>query len=166
MELQELEAHIKIMLNAFLLSPKKVTVLKNVSVVFLVEDFGTMICGINRTDYSQVDNIIEEQFKGWRRVYITTQEDVLKKKYDVLWELMRGGYMKWLRTTHPRQVKNTLVGTNNLGTKLLQERLRIWAERPKYKYLIEDTKSVLQYGLLPELSHDPAFFDYMPEEVG
>jgi hypothetical protein len=78
---------------------------------------------------------------------------------------MRGGYMKWLRTAYPRQMKNTLMGVDNLGNKILQERLRIWANRDKYKYLIADTKSVLNYGILRELAHDPGFFDHMPEEV-
>lgn len=166
MELQELDIHIRVMLNTFMVSSKKVNMLKNLAVIFLIEDFGTIVCGINRTDYGQIDSVIEEQFKNWRRVYITTQEDVSKKRYDILWELMRGGYIKWLRTTYPRQIKNTLTGPDSLGNKILHERLRIWAEHPKYKYLIEDTKSVLKYGLLRELAHDPGFFDYMPEEVG
>lgn len=165
MELQELEAHIKVMLNNFMLSSKKMNILKNIAVAFLVDDFGIIVCGINRADYSQVESVLAEQFKNWRRVYITTQEDIVEKKYDVLWELMRCGYMKWLRTTYPRQLKNTLTGTENLATKILNERLRIWANRSKYKYLIEDTESVLKYGLLRELAHDPGFFDYMPEEV-
>lgn len=165
MELQEIEAHIKVMLNTFMLSSKKVNVLKNIAVAFLVDDFGIIVCGINRSDYSQVESVLVEQFKNWRRVYITTQDDMVEKKYTVLWELMRCGYMKWLRTTYPRQLKNTLVGTDSLATKIIKERLRIWADRSKYKYFIEDNESVLKYGLMRELAHDPGFFDYMPEEV-
>jgi hypothetical protein len=166
MELQELDIHIRVILNAFRVGFKKANILKNVAVIFLIEDFGTIICGINRSDYGQINSTIDEQFKNWRRVYITTQEDVSKKKYDILWELMRGGYMKWLRTTYPHQVKNTLTGSDTLGNRILKERLRIWADRPKYKYLIDDTESVLAYGILRELSHDPGFFDYMPDEMG
>lgn len=165
MDLQELESHINITLRTLMLNSKKISILKNVAVAFLVDDFGTIICGINRADYSQIDYILEEKFKGWRRVYITVQDDVQKKKYDIIWELMRGGYMKWLRESYPRQLKNTLNGPDNLGNKILQERLRIWAGRSKYTYLIEDTKSVLKYGLMRELAHNPGFFDYMPEEV-
>lgn len=166
MELQELDTHIKVMLNTFRVAAKKINVLKKSAIIFLVEDFGTLICGIDRADYDQINTVVEEQFKNWRYVYITTQEDVSKKKYEVLWELMRGGYMKWLRTTHPHQVRNTLTGIDGLGNRILKERLRIWANRPKYRYLIDDTESVLQYGVLRELSHDPGFFDYMPNEVG
>lgn len=165
MDLQELETHIKVMLNNFMLGSKKMNILKNIAVAFLVDDFGIIVCGINRADYSQVESVLAEQFKNWRRVYITAQDDIVEKKDVVLWELMRCGYMKWLRTTYPRQLKNVLTGTENLATKILNERLRIWANRSKYKYLIEDTKSVLKYGLLRELAHDPGFFDYMPEEV-
>ena len=166
MELQELDAHIGIMLKTFMLSSKKISLLRNTVVAYLIGDFGTIICGINRADYSQVKEILTEKFKGWRYIYITTQEDIANKKYEVLWELMRGGYMKWLRTAYPHQMKNTLMGIDNLGNKILQERLRIWANRDKYKYLIEDTKSVLNYGILRELAHDPGFFDHMPEEIG
>ena len=164
MDLQEIESHIVIMLKTLLLNSKKISILKNVSIAFLIEDFGTIVCGINRTDYSQVEMILEEKFKGWRRVYITTQDDVVKKKYDVVWELMRGGYMKWLRTTYQRKLKNILIGVDDLGGKILKERLRIWAGRAKYRYLIEDTESVLKYGMFRELAHDPGFFDHMPEE--
>ena len=165
MELQELEAHIKVMLNTFMLGSKKMNILKNIAVAFLVDDFGIIICGINRADYSQVESVLAEQFKNWRRVYITTQDNIVEKKDVVLWELMRCGYMKWLRTTYPRQLKNTLTGTVNLATKIINERLRIWANRSKYKYFIEDNESVLKYGSIRELAHDPGFFDYMPEEV-
>ena len=165
MDLQELETHIKVMLKTLLLNSKKINILKNVAVAFLVEDFGTIVCGINRSDYSQVDSILTEQFKGWRYVYITTQDDIQKKKYDVIWELLRGGYMRWLRDIYPRQIKNILMGSDSLGNRILKERLRIWAKRSKYNYLIEDTNSVLKYGLVRELTHDPGFFDYMPEEM-
>ena len=165
MDLQEIEAHINIMLKTFMITSKKINILKNVAVAFLIEDFGTIVCGINRSDYSQVDSVLEEQFKGWRRVYITTQDDVAEKRYNVMWDLMRGGYMKWLRSAYPRQLKSLLTGADSLGNKILNERLRIWAKRPKYKYLIEDTESVLKYGLLRELAHDPGFFDHMPEEI-
>ena len=166
MELQELDTHIRVMLNTFRVFSKKVNMLERMAVIFLAEDFGTIICGIDRADYGQINSVIREQFKNWRYVYITTQENISKKRYEVLWELMRGGYMKWLRTAHPHQIKNTLIGPDNLGVKILEERLRIWAKHPKYKYLIEDTESVLRYGILRELSHDPGFFDYMPDEMG
>lgn len=165
MDLQEVEIHIRVMLKTLLLSSKKMSILKNVAVAFLIEDFGTIVCGINRVDYSQVDSVLEEQFKGYRRVYITTQENVAQKKYDVIWALMRGGYMRWLRASYPRQLKNILMGGDGLGNRIIAERLRIWADRPKYGYLIEDNKSVANYGLLRELAHDPGFFDYMPEEM-
>lgn len=166
MELQELEIHIKIMLKTFMLSSKKVSILKGIAVIFLIEDFGVTLCGINRIDYSQVEAAMQEKFKGWRHVYIATNDNMVEKKYDVLWELMRSGYMKWLRSVYPNQLKNTLTGPDSLGDRILRERLRIWADHPKYNYLIEDNKSVLKYGILRELPHDPGFFDYMPDETG
>lgn len=164
MVLRKLGMDIELMLNSFMVSSKLVSILKDAAVVFSVESFGTLVCGIDRIDYMQVHEVLGDNFPGWRRVYITTQESIDKKRYDILWALMRGGYMKWLRTTFPRNVKNTLTGPDNLGTRILNERLRIWSKQPRYKYLVEDTESVLRFGLTRELAQDPGFLDYMPEE--
>ena len=52
----------------------------------------------------------------------------------------------------------------NLGRRIIEKRLEIWGDKPKYKFLVEDNKSVLQHGAMRELTTDPGFFDYMPEE--
>ena len=166
MSLQKLDTDIVVMLNAFMVSSKRVNILKKTAVVFSIESFGTIVCGIDRIDYLQVHEVLTDNFPGWRMVYITNQEDINKKRYDVLWGLMRGGYMKWLRLNFPRNAKSVLLGQDNLGTRILQERLNIWSKQPKYKYLLEDTKSVLRHGITVELTHDPGFLDYMPEELG
>jgi hypothetical protein len=115
-------------------------------------------------DYAQVSNAIGDQYKDWRVIYLTTNDNMLNKKYEVLWALMRGGYMKWLRYTYPRQVKSVLNGPEELGRKIMEERLRIWNDKPKYKWLVEDTRLAFKNGILRELTNDPSFFDYMPEE--
>lgn len=163
MDLTELEVHINTILNSFFLKFKKTNIIRGVSVQFIVEDFGIIVCGINRVDYAQVDDAINNQYAGWRVVYITTNDNILEKKYEVLWALMRGGYMRWLRFSFPRQVKNILIGQDNLGNRIIDERLRIWNDKPKFKFLIEENKFVKQNGLLREYNIDPGFFDYMPE---
>jgi len=164
MELKELEEHVSIMLNQLKVSSKITNILRNVSSQFLIEDFGLIVCCINRVDYAQASNSINENFKDWRVIFITTNDNLLEVKDKVLWSLMRGGYMKWLRYTFPRQVKNTLIGIDNLGRKIIDERLRLWKNKPKYKFFIEDNLLALKNGVQRELVNDPSFFDYMPEE--
>lgn len=164
MELSELEDHVSIMLNQLKIKFKKINVLSGRSIQFVVEDFGLIICCINRADYIQIDSMLKENFSDWRTHYITPTDDLIEDKYKVLWELMRCGYMKWLRYNFPRQIRNTINGPENLGQRIIEERLRIWNDRAKYKFLIEDNLDVLRNGILRELSNDQSFFDYMPEE--
>jgi hypothetical protein len=61
-------------------------------------------------------------------------------------------------------VKNVLMGPDNLGQRIIDERLRIWGDQPKYRFLVEDNKIVRINGLLREFTRDQGFFDYMPED--
>jgi hypothetical protein len=164
MDLKELEEYISIMLNQLRVSSRVTSVMRGVSSQFIIEDFGLIICCIDRVDYAQASNSVNENFRDWRAVYITTNDDLVEVKDKILWVLMRGGYMKWLRYNFPRQVKNTLVGVDNLGRKIITERLRLWNNKPKYKFFIEDNLLALKNGVQRELVNDPSFFDYMPEE--
>jgi hypothetical protein len=164
MDMVELEQQIAVLLRSFFISSRKINLIKGVSVQFIIDDFGVIVCGINRVDYVQIDDAVNNQFPGWRVVYITTNDRMLDKKYDVLWALMRGGYMRWLRFNYPRQVKNVLMGPDNLGQRIIDERLRIWGDQPKYRFLVEDNKIVRINGLLREFTRDQGFFDYMPED--
>jgi hypothetical protein len=164
MNLTELEEHVSIMLNQLRVKYRKLSLMKGVSSQLIVDDFGLIICCINRVDYAQVNEAVSDQFKGWRAVFVTTNDNLSIKKNEVLWSLMRGGYMKWLRYTFPRQIKNVLNGPDDLGRKIIEERLRIWGEKPKYKFLVEDNREAFRSGILRELTNDPSFFDYMPEE--
>lgn len=163
MQLSELENHVTITLNQLHVTYSKRSVLRGVSSQLVVDDFGLIACCIDRIDYAQINDAVTEQFEGWRIVYITTNDDIIEMKYKLLWGLMRGGYMKWLRYNFPRQVKNTLNGPDNLAHLIIKERLRIWGDDPKYKFFVEDNMVALRNGILRELTNDPSFFDYMPE---
>ena len=163
MEMQELEDRISVTLTHLFVSYKVVNVMRGMSVQFLIEDFGTIVCCINRLDYRQVQDKLATDYEGWRTVYVSTQDDLTEVRYEILWALMRSGYMKWLRMTYPQQMKNVLVGTENLGTRIIKERLRLWGDRPRNSFWIEDNEFVLANGILQEYSRDPGFFDYMPE---
>lgn len=164
MDLTELVDHASIMLNQLRVKYRSANLVRGVSTQLIIDDFGLIICCINRSDYAQVNNAVLDQYKDWRVIYITTNDNILEKKQDVLWELMRCGYMKWLRYTYPRQVKSILNGSDDLGRKIIAERLRIWGDKPKYKFLVEDNRLAFQNGIMRELTDDPSFFDYMPEE--
>jgi hypothetical protein len=164
MNLLELEAQIAITLNHFRVKFYKSVLSRGISSQFIVEDFGLLICCINRVDYAEASCAINEGYQDWRNIYITTGDSISEKRYTILWGLMRGGYMKWLRYKHPRQVRSALNGPENLGQKIIEERLRVWGNKPKYRFFIEDNLAVLHNGIIRELSSDPGFFDYMPEE--
>lgn len=163
MSLLELEARVESMIKAFRLSFSKLVTLKGISTYFVISDFGLVVCCINRADYAQVSDNVSEQYKGWRFIYITPTDNVAKTKDEMLWALMRGGYMKWLRHYYPNQLKQILDGADGIGKKVIEERIRIWGDKPMYKFLVEDNKSVLRNGILREYGVDPGFFDYMPE---
>lgn len=164
MDLAELEQEVAIVLNQLRVKYRKINIVRGVSTQLVVDDFGLIVCCINRADYTQISGAVNEQFKDWVVVYITTNDNILEEKYQILWALMRCGYMKWLRYTFPRQVRNILNGTDDLGRKIIEERLRIWGDKPKYKWFVEDNRVAFQNGILRELTNDPSFFDYMPEE--
>jgi hypothetical protein len=164
MTLEELEELLSIVLNQLRVSARSIRILKGKACQFLIEDFGVIVCCMDRVDYTQISDVVEEKFKDWRPVYVTGNDNLPAIKDKILWALMKSGYMKWLRYNFPRQVKSLLAGTENLGQKIIEERIRIWANKPKYRFFIEDNMVALRNGILRELTNDPSFFDYMPEE--
>ena len=164
MILKELDDQLMIVLKHLRVEFNRRSILRGMAVEFVVSDFGLVVFGLSRSDYSIVNNYAEDHFKDWRVCYATTTSDLTEKRMEIIWNLMRGGYMKWLRYSFPRQVKNILNGPDNLGTLIIQERLRLWGDKPKHKFFIEDNQAVLRSGILRELTNDPSFFDFMPEE--
>ena len=166
MLLNELEIDLQIMLDALRLEFKKIYLVKEVSVQFIIEDFGVILCGIDRTEYSTINEAIIKRFgKGWRVVYITTQDLLYERKDTFIWELMRSGYMRYIRTKFPREFKE-LITIQNFGKKIIEQRLKIWADDPKYRFLVEENKIALTVVTSYILSVDPSFYDTMPEFVG
>ena len=92
---------------------------------------------------------------------ITTTEDFKEKKELLIWELMKSGYLRWLRLSYPRQFKDLIV-TQNFGRKIIDRRLTLWNNKEKFKFLSDENKlyrSTIGYAL----SQDPSFFDMIPE---
>jgi len=164
MSLQELVIDVGIMLKQLRLEFTEISLLRNITSQFVINDFGTIVCCLDKASYTQIDSKLIDEYSGWRKVFISPIDKLEEAKLEVLWALMRSGYMKWLRYTYPRQVKSILNGTDNLGNRIIAERLRIWNNEPRYKFLINDNMEVKRSGLIMEISRDPGFFDYMPEK--
>lgn len=163
-ELISLEGNVNTMLNAFRVKSKKISVIKEISVQFLVEQFGLVVSIADEANKDLVLNMLSQKYDDWRVVYITTADDINTKRDEVLWDLMRGGYMRWIRYEFPNQFKN-LINEHNYSNKIINKRLDIWGNAPKYKFMVEDNKEVLGVSASVVFTQDPGFFDYMPEEV-
>jgi len=161
MDMVELEVGIETMLRALHAPFKKVVVMKDISVQFLIEDFGVMVCGINRVDYAEINEKVNTEYPGWRLVYITTNDDLVEVRYEVIWTLMQSGYMKWIRINFPREFKN-LVIESGFGNRIIDERLKRWGDLPKHRFFIQDNISAKNTATNYVLTTEPSFFDYMP----
>ena len=160
--LVNLDTEIKIMLKALKLQFKAASLIKDVALTYQINMFGTVVCVMtNRYDYDIVADIANENFKGWNIFYIALQDSLLEKKEELIWELMRGGYMRWLRYEYQLHFKQILT-MQNLGLKIIKERLRRFNDEPRFTYHIESNKWAQGQTVTYILAMDPGFFDYMP----
>jgi len=159
-KLIELEAEIEIILRSLRVTFKKVNLVKEVSVQLICEDFGVIVNAINRSDYAYINKITMENFPNYRYIYISTFDDLLEAKEEIIWTLMQSGYMKFIRTKFERQFKNLMM--SGFGNKIIDERLKRWGDQPKFKFFVEENKEARQLPVNMVLAPDPAFFDMMP----
>lgn len=137
------------------------SVIKNITTQYILDDFGVVVSVINPGDYGIIDDKLNTIFKDYRKVFVSERDNLSEKRYEIVWSLMRSGYMKWLRSIYATQFP-TIIETDNLGGRIIDERLERWANKPKYRYLIMDNIEAKKSGFRQVLSHDPSFFDYMP----
>jgi hypothetical protein len=162
--MQELEARLGAVLGAFRVEYRKESIIRDISVQFMVERFGVIVCGINRMDYKLVDTAIGDQYDGWRVIYVTTYDNVDEKRDEILWALMRSGYITWLRHSVTDSQFKRLMFESNIAHKILDKRLELWGNSPKYRYFVEGDLFAKGQGRISEyLSKEPGFFDFMPE---
>ncbi len=160
----ELEAELGAILNALRVEYRKENLIKDISVQFVMHTFGVIACGINRADYRLVDTTINEQYGGWRVVYVTTNDDIVEKRDEINWTLMRRGYLMWVRHNHTDAQFKRLMFDGNFANKIINKRLKIWGDDPKYRYLAECDEFARGQGRISEyLAKEPGYFDNMPE---
>ncbi len=159
-KLIELESDVEIILRSLRVDFKKVYLVKDVSVQFVCEDFGVIVNAINRVDYSYINKVTMENFPNYRYMYVSTFDDLLEAKEEIVWTFMQSGYMKFIRVNFKRQFTDLVM--NNFGNKIIDERLKRWGDQPKFKFFVEENKEARQLPVNMVLATDPAFFDMMP----
>lgn len=137
------------------------SIIKNVTTQYVVENFGVVVNVMNGADYTAVSERTQEIYKDYRHVYVATSDNIDEKRYEIIWALMQSGYMKWIREVYGSSFPN-LLETDGLGNRIIDERLKRWANKPMYSYLIKDNLSAKQANIRRLLTYDPSFFDYMP----
>ena len=160
LSMEELEGEIVITLRTLRVPFKKVSIVKNVSTQFICEDFGTIISAIDRDDYTFVKTAVMSAYPEYRYVFTSGHDNLLEAKDEIVWTLMQGGFMRYIRTQYPRQFNNLIQ--EGFGFKIINERLRRWAGKPKYKFLIQENEKAKTVPTNMIITNDPAFFDYMP----
>jgi len=161
MSYRSLTYDVGIMLGALKVPYIVTNVIKTITVQYVVDMFGVVVSVINPTDYSVINEKIDVVFKDYRKIFISEKDNLDEKRYETIWALMQSGYMRWLRFQYPAQFPS-LINSNSLSNLIIDERLKRWANKPMYKFLIQDNIEAKNIGTHRLLSVDPGFFDYMP----
>lgn len=139
-------------------------VLKHITTSFVVEELGTIFVVLAQSDFDLVHSKVSELYKGWKLIYIRVGTNFNINKYRIIFNLMRQGYFTWLRSVNNPTFILNMLQADNFYIKIIEERLRIWNNKPKYLYYIK-TNIEAKTGLLNRLlTFNPGFFDYMPED--
>jgi len=164
MQINEVIIETRIILTSLKLDYKEVKLQNSLPNAFVVEAFGVVLVGMLARDYTQIKSKLEEKFPTYRYIFIDTESNIVEKKYEIIWELMRSGYMRYIRINYPNQFKILLM-EHNYSRKIIQKRLKIWGNLKRYKYLVEENKAALEQPINYILTTEPDFFDYMPENI-
>jgi len=161
---KDLDVDIEVMLKAFRLPYKSYFFSKQLPKFYVVPEFGIIISGVNTSNQAEMSERLSAKFSNYKLIYIYASDKLTNKRYKVLWDLMRGGYLTYLRSNYGSVFLSTLQ-REDLAQRIIKERLRIWKDKPKYKYFIDINKEALEYPPAVILAREPGFYDMMPEEV-
>ena len=128
---------------------------------FINDQFGLIVHVVDRRFYEPPEPTLDP-YEHWRQIYIDREDDINKKREETVWELMKGGYMTWLRSENQQAFKN-LILNYDYSKKIIDQRLKIWGDKPKYRFLVQYNTDAYRMSATYILSIDPGFFDYMPE---
>lgn len=155
----ELCNDVRIMLHALRLESKEHCPSPKVEQQFIIKEFGVVVHVVN-SKFFEIPEL--DPYEDWRQIYINEHDNLNKKREETVWEIMKSGYMIWLRETHPQAFKN-LILNYDYSKKIIDQRLKIWNGKPKYTFLIERNIKARSMSSGYILSVEPGFFDDMPE---
>lgn len=142
---------------------RELHLLKDMSTQFLCEQFGTIIsCLIHYKYIEHIEETLNKLYPNYRYIYLTDFSNIVEVREQIIWALARGGFFRHVRSVFPKQFTD-LVTLQSYGERIIQKRLEFWADRPKYKYLIEENRMAREMSAIAVLARDPSFFDYIPE---
>jgi len=116
----EMEAEVAITLQSLRVPIKKASVVPDASVQLISDDFGTIVSVINRADYGFVNRSVRGHYPDYRYVYVSTYDNLIEKRDEIIWALMAGGFMTYIRQNYPRQFQHLM--TDGFGNKIIRER--------------------------------------------
>lgn len=123
--------------------------------VFVIEQFGVQIIFNSPSVKIDTDN--------WWCVNIEVDDNLEEKRYETLWQLVRGGYFHYLRTSYPNTYKK-MFSMFNYDKRLVDERLRVFGNKPKYKYFKDINTLFKDMAANFIMATDPGFYDFLQEE--
>jgi len=164
MSIKETSYDVEVFLKALKIPFSTTNVLKHITTQFIIEDLGIVLTVLNPNDYAMINDRVNFLFKEWKLLYIPAAVDVQAKRYPIIFEFMRSGYMKWLREIYRNQYVQ-IIETDNLGRRIIEERLRLWDNKPMYRLFIQENVNALKNSFRRIISEEPGFFDYMPRDI-
>lgn len=122
--------------------------------IFVIEMFGVQV--VFNAPHAKLNT------KDWWTVIINPDDNLEEKRYEVLWELVRGGYFHYLRTEYPNTYKK-MFSMFNYDKRLVDERLRVYGSKPKYNYFRELNTALKGRAANFVMATDPGFYDFLQE---
>lgn len=162
---KELTSDVKTLVSALHIPYTEFSVGNGIPTGFRVDLFGTIVMGIDRKDYSHALSKLHLEYKGYRLFFITSSDNFVEKKDELIFDLMRSGYIRFIRLKYPNLFTN-LLNDHNYARKIINERLKVWGDTPKFQFLAEENKEAINQAVSYIEAVDPSFFDYMPETQG
>jgi len=163
MTLEGLEIEIEIMLKSLKVQFRKLALSKGLSTQFVCDDFGLVVATALIEDRSYVQGYLENKLSDYRLFLITNLSNMGEERQKIVWSLMEGGYMRYVRNNFPRQFTD-LITMQNYGNKIIDERLRRWDDKPAYRFFVDENTKAKTVPTTMILAIEPGFFDYMPPE--
>lgn len=126
--------------------------------IYTVDMFGIKIIYI----YAQEAIYDKKALNGWHVVYVYEDFNANESRDKILWGLGKVGYFHYLKMNY-RNTFQRVLSSENLANKMIDKRLEIYKDTPKYNYIRELNNLYKNETPTFILSIDPGFYDYIIE---